>query len=1031
MQAKGLVRFFGIALVLVCLYQLSFTFFTSMVNGRADDYAADKVDAQNITDVEERDFRFAKERKNYLDSVSNEPVVPLLGYTYNQVKERQLNLGLDLQGGMSVVLQITLDELIRSMALDQDDQVLNDALAKAKELQKDSQDDFVTLFGRAVKEVDPSATLGSIFASADRDDINFNSTDDEVLTIIRTEADQAIERTFNIIRTRIDKFGVTQPNINLQPATGRIIVELPGADDPEGVRNILQATAKLEFWETYENNQDFGRWFQEANEIVKAKEGIEADSEADATSTNDSTAAETIADAAATDSASADSSDISLLDGAEAEGDSLSVDQFRAQNPFYAVFQQAPNVGPVIGYVAKTDREDLQRYLEMEDVQAVFPDDMKFLLESKSVETDEGNEIYPIYAMRSSGRGGEMTPSLDGGVITDASQDIDINQKVIVNMRMNSEGASDWAKITRDNLQKSVAIVLDDVVYTAPTIQSEIRGGSSQITGNFTIAEAQNLANIIKSGKLPAPARIVEEAVVGPSLGKESIRNGLLSLLAGIILVLLFMIFYYNSGGIIANIALLLNLFFVIGVLASLGATLTLPGMAGIVLTIGMAVDANVIIFERIREELAKGVGVKKAIIDGYTKSYSAIIDANLTTLITAAVLYYFGLGPVLGFATVLMIGIFSSLFTAILITRLITDWRLGKGKDIKYDTAFSANRFKNLNIDFISLRRMSYMATVVLIVLGLASFLFKGFELGVDFKGGRTYVVEFNDSVDPGEITGTLKGTFDDVLVRTYGASNQVKIGTSHQIDSDDPETDNEVVQMLHKGLSPMLGGVSFDDFQANNLQSSQKVGPTIADDIKSGAVYATIFALLGIFLYILARFRKKEYGFAAVLTIAHDTFFLLAIFSLLSGFLPFSLEINQNFIAALLTVIGYSINDTVVVFDRIREYVQLNPKRDRKEVVNEAVNSTLSRTLITSLTTLIVVLILFIFGGEVIRGFSFALLLGIIVGTYSSIFIATPIMVDLSNYFDERKAKKQPAVAPATSGRKGRKKKQSKKTA
>ncbi len=1012
MQAKGLVKFFGIALFLVCLYQLSFTWLASSVDKKADRFAADQVSAiANLSDEAKAD-KLRKAKRSYLDSVSTESV--FMGYTYDDIKSRQLNLGLDLQGGMSAVLQVTLDDLIRSLANNSEDALIKKAIRATKELQKNNEADFVTLFGQAFSQVGNGAKMATLFANANNQDvIDYNSSNEQVLAYIRTQADDAVNQTFKILRTRIDKFGVTQPNINLLENSGRIQVELAGVDDPERVRQLLQATAKLEFWEVYNADAEMSKMVFAANEAVKKEQGIEdlkkedakkdvgdaaTDTpEGDTAAANDTTAAK---EGSLVDKASGDSG---------AASDSLSQDELVRQNPFIAALNFSGSGGATIGYANGKDTARLNSYLKMPAVRAEFPPNLKFLYGAKAIEgTDGNNNLFPVYAIKSR-QGSVFKAPMEGDVIIDARGDYNYDQQIIVNMDMNSEGATKWRKLTGENIGKSVAIVLDDQVYSAPVVQSEIAGGTSQITGQFDITEAQDLANILKAGKLPAPARIVEEALVGPSLGAKSIRAGLISLLAGILLVLGFMIFYYSKGGWVANLALILNLFFVVGVLASIGATLTLPGMAGIVLTIGMAVDANVIIFERIREELARGSGMKKAIADGYSKSYSAIIDANLTTLITAIILSYFGLGPVLGFATVLMIGIFSSLFTAILVTRLFIDWRLGKGDKFSFYTNATKGMFKGTDIDFIGKRKKFYMIGGAVIAIGLLSMMFKGFELGVDFKGGRTYVVDFDKSVSASDITSALadKGVFGmKPLVRTYGSNDQVKITTQYMIDSEEKEADNIVMKTLYAGLAKanMLGTTTEDQFISGNaevpnkIMSSQKVGPTIADDITRGAIWATIFALMGIFLYILIRFRKWQYGLAAVLTIIHDTLILLTIFSLFSGFLPFSLEIDQVFIAALLTVIGYSINDTVVVFDRIREYLTLNPKRKQEDVINEAINSTLSRTVVTSLTTLLVVLILFIFGGEVIRGFSFALLIGIIVGTYSSIFVATPIVVDLT---------------------------------
>ncbi len=1144
MQGKGLVKFFTIALVLVCLYQLSFTFFANRVNKKAKNFALETVgvDAAN----KDYDYYLNKQKRYFLDSVANKDVVNLglTSYTYNECKEKQINLGLDLQGGMSVTMQIALEDLIKSMANNNSDPVFTKSLADAKNMMKSSQDDFVTLFGRAFSQNANGAKLAPLFSTRElADRVNFNSTDGEVLEVISEEADKAVQRTFNIIRTRIDKFGVSSPNISLQENTGRILVELPGVDDPERVRKLLQASANLQFWETQVNGPEINSIITQANQVLRKKQGItieedkkeeikepeeepasfldklmtsklvkgstialknvffnsgsfdlkaesyeelgklksilannpdavveisghtDSQGNADANLTLSQNRAKAVMDYLVSQGSTAEQlsakgygSTVPVADNGTEEGraknrrtefkviegvaedtsiadagskdtddgglnlesdqalgeDSLQqqIDKFMKENPLSAVLRPIGPGNSMIGTVEVKDTAQLNEYLRMPEVKNVFPPDIKFLYGSKAqeFENDEGEvtTYYEIYAVKSAYR--DLRPRMDGNVVTEAWKDFDLQQRVVVRMNMNSEGAQQWKKMTADNVGRQVAVVLDDQVYSAPRVNGEIGGGSTEISGDFSLQEAEDLANILKAGALPAPARIVEEAVVGPSLGAESIRNGLLSLLIGVALVLLFMILYYSKGGWVANLAVLLNLFFIMGVLSSLGATLTLPGMAGIVLTIGMAVDANVIIFERIREELAKGSGIRKAISDGYTKSYSAIIDANVTTLITAAILAYFGLGPVLGFATVLIIGIFSSLFTAILITRLYIDWRQSKGAEMSFASSWSEGVLKNTNYDFLGKRKKTYIFSGVVIALGLFMMGLKGFDQGVDFTGGRTFVVRFDQGVNTTDVTNALNSQLEgNALVRTFGGANQVKITTSDMIDSDDPTSGDQVEAKVFAGLESMLpAGTTFKQFKENSLMSSQKVGPTIANDIKRGAFYATIFALLGIFLYILFRFRKWQYGAAAVATLTHDTLIVLSIFSIFSGILPFSLEINQAFIAAVLTVIGYSLNDTVVVFDRIREYLGIYGKRDFKTVVNQAVNSTLSRTIVTSLTTLFVIAILFVFGGEMIRGFSFALLIGVIVGTYSSIYIATPLFVDLTEWENERKASK-----------------------
>ncbi|MEZ4885892.1 MAG: protein translocase subunit SecDF [Chitinophagales bacterium] len=1032
MQAKGLVKFFGIALVLVCLIQLSFTFIAKKVEGDAQDYALAEMGASDVPSETAPLADYRAIRRHYLDSMSTQQVYPIWNFTYKDVKERELNLGLDLQGGMSVVLQVSLEELVRKMANNSTNATFTQAVAQAKEKLKSDNRGFVTLFGESFESIDGNAQLAPIFSTVENQGIiGPNDSNDVVLAAIKKEADDAVKRTFEILRARIDRFGVTQPNINLLPATNRIVVELPGVDDPERIRKLLQATAQLEFWETYALSQDLVNRFAEADRIVRerldAEKGITS---ADKAETNtevavtDTTNLEDIAESADTTAteensllAANDSTDnTSLIPDADNANGSV-------QNPFMSLIQFGGTGSAILGYIEGKDTAQLFQYLKYPEVRAAFPENFKLLLGAKAAGIADNPNLYEFYGIKSR-YGSDFKAPMEGDVITDARQDNDYNQQIVVSMDMNAEGAKKWKQLTRENLGKSVAIVLDNRVYSAPVVQAEIGGGRSQITGNFDLAEAQDLANILKAGKLPAKPYIVEEAIVGPTLGAKSIQASLTSLLVGMLLVLVFMIFYYGSSGIVADLALLANLFFVIGILASLGATLTLPGMAGIVLTIGMAVDANVIIFERIREELARGTGLRKAIQDGYSKSYSAIIDANITTLITAAILYYFGLGPVLGFATVLIIGILSSLFTAILLTRLAIDWWIGKGKEIQYSTKMTEGMFKNLSIDFLSMRKITYVLSGALIVIGLISFAVRGFELGVDFKGGWTYVVDLKKDVTNADIRNALEKPLEaSPLVRDYDTNTQKKITTSYLIDSDDEKAGGQVEQKLFDGLGSMVGATNLKDFQENYIQSSQKVGPTIADDITRGAYYATIFALLGIFLYILFRFRRWQFGLAAVLCVFHDSMILLTLFSLFPGILPFSMEIDQNFIAALLTVIGYSINDTVIVFDRIREYLQLNPKKEEKEVVNEAINSTLSRTVVTSLTTLLVVLILFIFGGEVIKGFAFALTIGIVVGTYSSIFIATPLVVDLSEYAAKKKAAQTPLAKSRNNNRKGKK--------
>ncbi len=1040
MQARGLIITFVSALIAVCAYQLLFTFSANHVENAADAYAKSKVLGTNqeiivpgglnpteqaaYIDSVSKELRYNKNL--YLDSVSNETALNLgfAKFTYNEVKSKQISLGLDLQGGMSVVLQVSLEDLIKSMANNSQDPTFLKALENAKKRQVETQENFVTLFGQEFQKLDNGAKLAAIFATPEnKDKINFNSTNEQVLAVLRKESEGAVERTFNIIRSRIDEFGVTQPNINLQETTGRIIVELPGVDNAERARNLLQATAQLEFWETWDNQEVFN-YFVSANDVLvtilntEETQTEETDStllnEESTENTEDTTVSDILAntnqDTAATkvedsdlNSLLSESKDDTTKAGELADeeilkkfplfsnGSILMPATGQDENGQFSVMQ-----GPVVGYAFAQNRTKITDYLALEKVRAVFPKNIKFAWSATPVGTS-GN-IYALYALKT--RPNDDKAPLEGDAIVDARQDFDSNGKPDVDMTMNSEGAKIWRRLTKENIGKSVAVVLDNVVYTAPTVQGEISGGRSQITGNFSVKEAQDLANIIKAGKLPAPANIVEEEVVGPSLGKESIRAGLFSLALGFGIVILFMIFYYTGAGILAILSLLLNMFLIMGVLASFQASLTLPGMAGIVLTIGMAVDANVIIFERIREELQKGKSLRLAVTDGFSNSYSAIIDSNVTSLITGFILLVIGLGPVKGFATVFVIGLFTSFITAVLVSRIIFEGFLSnKDRKIGFGTTFTTNLLSNFDFKFIEKRKMAYAISGVLFLVGLVSMATRGFDLGVDFEGGRTYVVRFDKEVSATQITSALTAEFEKApLVRTYGGGNQVKITTSYKIDETDIAIDSIVEAKLYNGVKGFYNNApDFEDFKTNYRLSSMKVGPTIADDIKSSSLLASILSLIGIFIYLAIRFRRWEFGVGAIIATFHDVFMILTLFSLLKGVLPFSTEIDQALIAAILTIIGYSVNDTVIVFDRVREFLNLHPTKSLTDNVNGAINTTLSRTFMTSFTTLLVVLVLFIFGGEAIRGFSFALLVGIVVGTYSSIFIASPIVVDM----------------------------------
>jgi SecD/SecF fusion protein len=987
MQNRNFIKVIAFVFALICVYQLSFTLVADKVENDALKYA------ENFPE-EERDVK----AKLYLDSINSEEVYDILvaQYTYSDCKQRELNLGLDLKGGMNVTLEVMVVDVLKALANNTKDEVFNTAINNALTAQENSQSDFVTLFGQEFEKLSPINGMAVLFTSQLKDKVKINSNNQEVIDILSLEVEDAINRSFNILRSRIDRFGVTQPNIQRLETAGRILVELPGIKDPERARKLLQSTAQLEFWETYEYRELFpsleqvNSYLKETNDLndtLETKEELDLDElEMISSDEKDEIDANDLLADLESDSASTDTSN------------TLSFEEFAENNPLYSVLY--PNVdqqnqiqeGPVVGFCATKDTAQLNKYLNDPMVIKFFPVDVKFAYTVKPYDSE--GKFVQLVALKVTNRDGMA--AMEGDVVTDANQSFaQYNSSAEVSMSMNQEGAKQWKRLTAENIGRSVAIVLDGYVYSYPTVQSEIAGGRSSITGDFSVNEAKDLANILKSGKLPAPARIIEEAIVGPSLGEEAISSGLQSFIFALILVLFYMIFYYSGAGIVSNVALLANIFFIFGVLSSLGAVLTLPGIAGIILTIGMSVDANVLIYERIREELSNGKGLRLAITDGYNSAYSSIIDANVTTLLTGIILYIFGTGPIKGFATTLIVGIITSLFAAIFITRLIISSRVNKGKDISFATKLTDGAFKNININFIGNRKKFYVISSLLVVLGLGSLFTKGLNYGVDFVGGRTYVVRFDNDINNEDLRENLSAVFVDndglnytPQVKTFGDDNQVKITTSFMIDNNDISTDQVVEAKLNEGLANT--GFEFE------IMSSQKVGPTIADDIKDAAVWSVIFSLLVIFLYILLRFRKWQFSLGAVSAVFHDVIIVLAIFSVFYGLLPFSLEIDQAFIAAILTIIGYSLNDTVVVFDRVREYMNSYKKKEVLEVINGALNSTLSRTINTSLTTFVVLLIIFIFGGEVIRGFMFALMVGVIVGTYSSLFVASPIMLD-----------------------------------
>lgn len=963
MQNKGLIRLFAILFGVVSIYQLSFTFITSKIEGDAERYASVNVE-EGI-----EDYITQRERVTaaYLDSVAD---LPVLGFTsYADAKDKELNKGLDLKGGINVTLQISVKDILKGLASDSKNPAFNAALLAADEASKQSDANYVELFFEAF-ERDAQAKLASpdIFANKNlSDEINFEMTNDEVKPIVRRKIDESIVSAFEVLRERIDGFGVTQPNIQRVGSSGRILVELPGARDINRAQELLSSTAQLEFWETIpQEEQALSQFLFAADSKVAEINARVSQDEVEA-----------------------------LLENA---ADSLS-----NSNPLLSkLIAPAPGSNAFVRAAVK-DTAEIGGYLRNNEVKALLPAAVKFTKFAWQRVGDDA-EIVELYALKSNREG---LPRISGDVVSDAQDTFDQFGKPAVSMTMNTKGAREWERMTGDVYQNQtgIAIVLDNKVYTAPGVSSgPISGGRSEITGDFTINETKDIANVLRAGKLPASAEIVQSEIVGPSLGQEAISSGFISFMIAMVFVLLWMIFYYGRAGLFADIALILNIVLIFGVLTSLGAVLTLPGIAGIVLTIGMSVDANVLVFERIREELRKGKGLALSISDGFSNALSSILDANITTGLTAVVLFLFGSGPIKGFATTLLIGILTSLFTAIFVTRLfIEGYLVKKGRQLTFATPLTANLFSKIDFKFIASRKIAYAVSNVLILASLGSLATKGLQEGVDFVGGRTYQIRFEQEVSPSEISGELNEVFGSgTNVKTFGAANQIKVTTAYKVDVEGLEVDQEIQGKLFDVLQKyMSAGTSLEDFVAPaegkdvGILQSVKVGPTIADDIKKNAFLAIIGSLTIVFLYILMRFRKWQFSLGAVTAVFHDVLIVLGVFSFTSAFMPFNMEIDQAFIAAILTVIGYSLNDTVVVFDRIREVV--NTKGWKKGThVNEALNSTLSRTLNTSLTTLIVLLAIFIFGGESLRGFMFAMIVGIVVGTYSSLFIATPVMYD-----------------------------------
>ncbi len=1011
MRNKGGVVFLTIVISLLCIYYLSFTFVSSNIQNEATTYATDQSGSIDYS-----------KKQQYLDSIWRVPVYNFFGieYTYQDIKETELNLGLDLQGGMHVTLEVSPVELIKGLSGNSQDPDFLQSLEDAREAVRGTQLSFVDEFYAAFQQNAPDKKLSQIFAtSSNRGRISFESTDDEVLDVINTEVENAIDRSFNILRTRIDRFGTSQPNIQRLQGTGRIQVELPGVDNPERVRKLLQGVAKLEFWEVYEINE-IAETLQAMNDVAVAEMNLAPSSSLNLESEEDpETASEDLSDllteeeTADADASTEDSdSDTTDLAGDLEEDGDLDSELNNQVSPLLT--KMVSNYGMV--YDTK-DTAQINRILNNPKVQSVIPPTMEFFWAVKPLQLEnniENQELMELYAIRKA-RGGRAP--LTGEVITDARQDLDQRSAPSISMQMNAEGAKKWRRLTSENIGNRIAIVLDDFVYSAPMVQGEIPNGNSQITGNFTLDEAKDLANILKAGALPAPTTIVEDVVIGGTLGEKAQQQGIYSILAGLAIVILFMVIYYAKGGLIAVVALFFNVFFILGILAQLAAALTLPGIAGIVLIVGMSIDANVLIFERIKEELRNGAGIKQAISSGYDKAYSSIIDANVTTLLIGIILYALGQGPVKGFAVTLIIGIICSFFSAVFITRVIVEMFSKKGDQSKlsFSMPFTKNLFSDMDFDFIGKRKTAYIFSGAFITIGLVLMIAKGLVLGVDFTGGRSYVVTFEDPVVPSEMKVALAESFDNkgVEIKTFGANNIVKITTSFLINDDTDEADEEVKNRLIEGLKTFTG-LSYAEDDATRgpesfaIASSSKVGATIADDIKNSSYQSGILALIAIFLYILVRFRKWQFSMGAVAALFHDTLFVLSAFAI-AGLLGFNYEVDQVFIASILTIIGYSINDTVVVFDRVRENMSVKAGSDNIKVFNEALNNTINRTVITSVTTLIVVLVLFIFGGPSLQGFSFALIVGILIGTYSSVFIATPIVIDLY----KRKAEKAKAAA------------------
>ena len=1017
MQNKGLIKVFTVLLALICAFYLSFSFVTSYHISKARK-------AATVDDV------FNENRFNQIiDSLQTEKV--WFGYTFREARMREVNLGLDLKGGMNVIMEVSVPDILRALSGNSTDPNFNRALemATAKQSQTGGGNkDFLDLFAESYSQLDPNAQLAVIFSTVDlRDKIRPGDSNAAVMKVLKDQVSSAIDNSFNVLRNRIDRFGVVQPNIQKLDVSGRILIELPGIKEPERVRKLLQGTANLEFWETTNLNEIYQN-LMAANNVIRDLHLAKTDTVAVATQAADTTAMAVNAPANAA---------VSQLDSlkalAQQQTDTIAQAQqeaeWRKNNPLFGVLKvgqtivkddkgkeqivQSSPQSPVVGMAAATDTTQINRFLEMRQVRDVLPRNLRLKWTVKSI--DEKGKFFQLIAIRATMRDGRLGPALEGDVITDARADIQQGSAYSsVSMSMNNEGARVWARLTKDNIGRSIAIVLDNYVYSFPTVNTEIPNGHSQITGNFSPEEAQDLANTLKSGKMPAPARIVQEDVIGPSLGQEAIKDGVIAFIVAFIFILIYMVVYYGrKPGLIADVALLANLFFLMGVLVAFGATLTLPGIAGIVLALTTAVDANVLIYERIREELALGKNAKKSVEEGFKHAFRTILDANITSFLVGFILFLFGTGPIKGFATTFIIGIFTSFITAVFLTRLMLENMAAKDKlnDAPFTTRLTRHFLQNLDVDFNGMRKYGYLITAAIIVISVVSFATLSFNQGIDFSGGRNYTVKLDKPASTVDVHDALEGQFDEgtaLNVITIGSENQVRISTNYRITDTSDGVDTAIEHKLFEGLKTFINpDRDFDSFKADNIRSSQKVGPTVAADIRINSIWAIALAILGISLYILFRFKDVAFSLGTVASLAQVALVVIASYSLFHRIMPFTLEVNQHFVAAVMTAVSYAINDTVVIFDRIRENIALYPKREREWVINRAVNSTMSRTFSITVSTFLVLLLMFLFGGDVIRGFIFTLMIGVAAGPYSTIFLASPLAYDYYSWRENRKAK------------------------